>query len=104
MSNTIGYNNKFKLSFANYKELHEAIKKELDARGITKGRLLEYKAVLLTDIRIKDVNKRLRWDMFYLIHAQLRIDMLDPIYAFGCNDDNIDSALKAIMTNLYGEV
>ena len=53
--------------------------------------------VLVTDIRVKDINKRLRWDA--LQATRLNTFVCDTLYSY-LNDDHIDTALKSIMNEL----
>jgi hypothetical protein len=49
---------------------------------------------LKTDDRVKDINKRFRWDCFHA--AKLSIFACDVLYYY-LNDTHIDTALKAIV-------
>lgn len=46
-------------------------------------------------------DKRFRWDMTYAIPTAIRKPWFDEVYAY-CNDDHIDTALKAIFKKLLG--
>lgn len=52
---------------------------------------------LKTDERVKDINKRLRWDLFYA--AGLTTFTCDELYKY-LDDTHIDTALRQIMKDL----
>ncbi len=45
--------------------------------------------------RVKDLNKRFRWDVFYASRFDSR-----PLYAADLHDEHIDTALRAIIPTL----
>lgn len=60
--------------------------------------VLKYKQSLKSDPRVKDIDKRLRWDLFYFAMPVA----WDPKELYGyLNDNHIDTALKKIMKELY---
>jgi len=68
---------------------------------VDKKDVLAHIEYLKTDPRVKDLGKRLRWDIFY--HCGLTRYACDTLYKY-LNDDHIDTALKDIMKkqfNLY---
>jgi hypothetical protein len=55
---------------------------------------------LKTDSRVKDLEKRLRWDLLYASRCELAAHYIsDTLYPY-CNDEHIDTALKAIVKEL----
>ena len=52
---------------------------------------------IATDPRVKDADKRLRWDAMY--KAGLNSYICATIYPYA-NDDHIDTALRQIMKNI----
>lgn len=58
----------------------------------------EHLAFIIQEEKAKDINMRLRWDTFYA--AGLSRFACDTLYKYGCNDDHIDTALKAIAKEL----
>lgn len=60
-------------------------------------RLPAYINQLKEDTRVKDINKRLRWDILY---AGIKSSWVsDNLYTYA-NDDHIDTALRQIMKEL----
>ena len=55
------------------------------------------KEIISNDSRVKDAEKRLRWDFTY--KAKLSTWMCDNLYSY-MNDNHIDTALKSIMKEL----
>jgi hypothetical protein len=56
-----------------------------------------HRAVLSKDSRVKDLEKRLRWDLSY--KAGLTQFLCDSVYSYA-NDEHIDTALKNIVKEL----
>jgi len=50
-------------------------------------------------IKAKDINVRLRWDLFACIKQEARLKLIDELYTY-LNDDHIDSALKQIINEI----
>jgi len=70
----------------------------LSAIAPLKDRLVIWKDEVLTqDLRVQDLNKRLRWDALYA--AKLMPWVCDVLYDY-LNDDHIDTALKSIMKGM----
>lgn len=65
--------------------------------AITALPLEKVKADLRNDPRVKDFDKRLRWDLMYA--AKLSDWACETLYPY-LNDDHIDTALKAIMKEI----
>ncbi len=57
----------------------------------------EHRAYLVNEGKAKDIEKRLRWDLFYA--AKLTRYACDTLYSY-MHDDHIDTALKGIMKEL----
>ena len=54
----------------------------------------DMRADIATDTRVKDADKRLRWDLSY--RAGLSRWICDNLYTY-CDDTHIDTALRAIV-------
>lgn len=62
--------------------------------------ILLHRKSLYNDQRIKDLNKRVRWDCFW-IAARTNREELDKLELYSyLNDDHIDTALKKIMKEI----
>lgn len=59
--------------------------------------LREYKGTLASDPRVKDVDKRLRWDASYAYVKSAWI--CDNLYPY-MDDSHVDTALRAVMREL----
>ena len=90
---------KEKLNMKIKKEFYEKIKAEIANNFTNINFIKEYKDELSKNPKIKDVNKRLRWDLFYSIKPEIRIPLVDEIYQ-SCNDNHLDTALRHIMIDL----
>ena len=60
--------------------------------------VLKYKQSLKSDPRVKDIDKRLRWDLFNMAIPVTWV--CDNLYSY-LDDNHIDTALKKIMKELY---
>lgn len=69
-------------------------------KSIDKDRILAYIEYLKTDPRVKDINKRLRWDIYYLA-VKSNKTLQDELYMY-LNDTHIDTALKHAMNKCHG--
>ena len=81
------------------KEFYEKIKAEIANNFTNINFIKEYKDELSKNPKIKDVNKRLRWDLFYSIKPEIRIPLVDEIYQ-SYNNNHLDTALRHIMIDL----
>jgi hypothetical protein len=79
-----------------YKIMRDAISKLLDERG---GEVAVHAANIRNgmDNRVKDPEKRIRWDLSYA--AGLTRFICDDIYPYA-NDGHVDTALRAIVKEL----
>ena len=59
-----------------------------------------HKKSILSDSRVKDIEKRLRWDCFYAIKGARFA--CDELYAY-LDDSHIDTALRTIQEILFSE-
>lgn len=84
-----------KITKAHYNHMKEAIATKIQDTPVTD--LAAYKEALKTDTRVKDINVRFRWDLFHA--AKLSTYASKELYSY-CNDNHIDTALKAIMKEL----
>lgn len=71
-----------------------------DAMAINAQYIPQYRAHIIAEGKAKDIEMRLRWDVLYL--SGLYGWICDNLYPY-LNDDNIDTALRAIMKKLEGE-
>lgn len=60
-------------------------------------KLPSHREVLKSDPRVKDIEKRLRWDAAY--GAGLTRFLCDEVYPYA-DDDHIDTALRRVMAEL----
>jgi hypothetical protein len=79
---------------------HYAHMKATIRMGWTDETIAARKAELQHDARVKDLAKRLRWDVLYSVVGSRWI--CDAIYPYA-NDDHIDTALRAIMREVFPE-
>ena len=80
-----------KIKAEHYEHMKQAISK------VDKEIAASHKASLKDDPRVKDIDKRFRWDLLYA--AKLSIWMCDNLYSY-MNDDHVDTALKNIVKEL----
>jgi hypothetical protein len=80
-----------------YADLKNAIVEMVEQR--TYEMIAEHKKSLLNDERVKDINKRFRWDLLWAIPHKIRLEITDRIYKYA-NDDHVDTALKHIVYEL----
>ncbi len=69
----------------------------LTVTNIGHDKLQAHKDSLKDDERVKDINKRFRWDICHA--AQLNQFMCEELYEY-LNDDHIDTALRQVIKNL----
>lgn len=58
-----------------------------------------HREALKTDLRVKDLEKRLRWDLFWAVRKTLGSDWVDTLFSY-CDNDRVDTALKHIMAEI----
>ena len=87
---------KLKIKEHHYNYIFECMRSRVLALGLQ--RLVDYAAMLRTVAEVKDVQKRLRWDLF---HASVsnKADLYRDLYEY-MNDSHIDTALRTIMAKL----
>ena len=78
-----------KIEPTDYKSIEAAMVAKIEETGTE--RLTAYQNQLANDPRVKDVNMRLRWDLFLATKHGTR-----QLYTY-LNDTHIDSALRKIM-------
>ena len=64
---------------------------------LDRERVAAHKAALAYDLRVKDLNKRLRWDLSYA--AKLTSWICDNLYSY-LDDSHVDTALRSIIREL----
>lgn len=77
-------------------EDYEYMKSKM-SREISKKDAERHRHYLLKDPKVKDLEKRFRWDCVYA--AKLSGFICHSLYDY-CNDDHIDTALKKIIKEL----
>jgi hypothetical protein len=80
-----------KIQPEHYTIMHDAI------AALPRDAVAAHKAGLVNDPRVKDLGKRFRWDLLNAAH--LIPFVCDTIYSYA-NDTHIDTALRAIVTEL----
>lgn len=84
-----------KISSDDYDYLKDLIARNMKRVGSDK--LKEHYDNLKNDPRVKDIDKRYRWDLFYCVHMNERTELMDRLYSQGINDENFDRYLKSIL-------
>jgi len=69
----------------------------LEAIRPLQPKLAGHREYLKTDSRVKDLEKRLRWDALWA--SKITQWLSDTVYKYA-NDDHVDTALKQIMKEL----
>lgn len=64
---------------------------------LDRERIASHKTALAADHRVKDLNKRLRWDLSYA--AKLTPWICDNLYSY-LDDTHVDTALRSIVREL----
>jgi hypothetical protein len=80
-----------KIKTEHYKEMLDVLSK------VDKDAARKHKKELKKDARVKDIEKRFRWDLLYA--AKLSPWICDNLYPY-LNDSHIDTALKSIVNEL----
>ncbi|MGX9389612.1 hypothetical protein ACWX0O_01680 [Nitrobacteraceae bacterium UC4449_H16] len=65
---------------------------------IPEYKVAAHRQFIVNEGKSKDVEKRLRWDLSY--YAGLTPWICEHVYSYA-NDDHVDTALRAIMRELY---
>jgi hypothetical protein len=76
-------------------EHYEYIKQAIEA--LPRDRVLAHKEALKNDARVKDLDKRFRWDLLFA--SQSSVYIADTLYNY-MDDKHIDTALRAIVKDL----
>lgn len=80
-----------KIKTEHYKEMLNVLSK------VDKDAVRKHKESLKQDARVKDIEKRFRWDLLYA--AKLSPWICDNLYSY-LDDSHIDTALKSIIKEL----
>lgn len=80
-----------KIKTEHYKEMLNVLSK------VDKDAVRKHKEALKQDARVKDIEKRFRWDLLYA--AKLSPWICDNLYSY-LDDSHIDTALKSIIKEL----
>ena len=81
------------------KEHFEDLRNRINS-NLTLASVLQYRDYLQTDSRVRDLDTRLRWDIYYAVTRGNYAETTDLYYKY-LNDRHIDTALKHIMRELY---
>ena len=84
-----------KITPVHYAHMRDTIKAKL--AKFPEGTVAQHRERLQAHPQVKDVEKRLRWDLFHA--AGLGIWVCDNVYPYA-NDEHIDTALRQIMKDL----
>ena len=82
-----------KVTKAQLETLGALIKNELSDRGYT---LAQWENHYLRNKIGKNPAMRARWDALHSVPYPIRSQLMSEIYANGCNDEHIDTALRRI--------
>jgi len=93
-----------KITAAHYNELKGLISVTGPVRNYSMSKLVEtYKSDYDKGaIKAKDIDKRLRWDLFACVPADTRKELIDELYTY-MNDDHLDTALKNVVKDILKE-
>lgn len=91
-----------KVTKSDYSDLREALKRVMIPYGITA--VLKYKEELKSDTRVKDLEVRFVWDMFWSIGVNVRTLILERMRSYQCNDNHIETALKKAITEILEQM
>jgi len=68
-----------------------------DAFASIRDRIASHREAVIAEGRAKDIDKRVRWDALYALHASLPDNFVcGTLYAY-MDDTHLDTALRAIM-------
>lgn len=88
-----------KMKQSHYSHMLSAIKTRMNSGGFTTWQHIdEHRRYIINQGTSKDVERRLRWDMTYV--AKLTPWICSTLYSY-LDDNHIDTALRAIMVDLY---
>lgn len=65
--------------------------------SIDRDKIAAHRLILAADIRVKDLEKRLRWDVLYA--TKLATWLCDNVYPYA-DDNNVDTAIRKIFKDL----
>lgn len=88
-----------KIKEEHYQQLKAAFEKLVSQKGVEI--LTQHKTGLKTDPRVKNLDKRFRWDCFWLTKrlGNFKGEFLDELYKY-VDDTHIDTALKRVVKEL----
>lgn len=89
-----------KITKQDYATLKEIIENEMMKRGGNIDVVRAYKTTLSKNPKVKDVDKRFRWDLFNFTGKQGLDFCCNTLYKY-LDDTHLDSALKAIVKDIY---
>lgn len=81
-----------RISAKDYIDLQDMLDQVVDRLGV--AALKDHKASLANDPRVKNIDKRFRWDLLYATSSAARTNWFDNVYAYGADDTHVDTALK----------
>lgn len=78
---------------------HLAHMKEAIGAALSPEDVAAHRRFIVEEGKAKDVDKRLRWDLTYRTPGMSRW-LVDNVYPYA-DDENLDTALRAVMRDLY---
>lgn len=90
-----------KVTEADYKALRALVGEVIETAG--PQRVRDYREGLRRCAEVADHQKRMRWDLLWAVERDKREPLIRGLYSY-CNDDHIDTALKAIIKELLPEL
>jgi len=84
-----------KIKIEHYEVLESMVKALIERINIEALRDQYENGNYFNSSKCDDVNKRLRWDIFWALPIEKREKWINEIYDY-CNDDHIDTAMRKI--------
>lgn len=81
-----------RISTGDYLALQDMLDQVVDRVGV--AALKRHKSTLEQDPRVKDIDKRFRWDLLWAADNNARTNWFTRIYAHGADDTHVDTALR----------
>jgi hypothetical protein len=88
-----------KVTESDYQTIREAMRNVVKPFGLSA--MLQYEKDLIEDSRVKDLDTRLAWDIFWAIGKHTRTLILDRVHAYDCNDDHLNTAFKKALKEIW---
>lgn len=87
-----------KINQSDYQKLKLLIQGVIKKYGIET--LFSYKKAVKEDGKYLNLDKYWRWYLLHTIPLTVKINWLDLVSSYGCQDDHIDTALKKVIKEL----